>query len=148
MRDWNRFNAEKKGRAGENMNPKNPIGLPTKKQIDTIHLLTTELKAEGLDAFFVESYTSLKQNRVWAAQLIRRLEAEKAKFETEHGLRPGVWKYVNLCKHRETGKTIHYVTKRKFSAPAGYICLGQVGTRFIPHGDEPVSTPLTNPEAV
>ena len=39
--------------------------------------------------------------------------------------------YVNLCKHRETGKKIKYRTTKYCAAPVGYEFIGQISKEVI-----------------
>jgi hypothetical protein len=120
----------RKGRNGKELHPYYSLHPPTKKQIELIETLVEEFRAEGGDCWYADD-CAWKKSGVVAYQLAQRLIKDKANYEKDNGLRPGEWKFVNLCRNRATGKTIRYVTSVKWGYPKGYEFLGQVGTKFV-----------------
>ena len=133
--DRTTFPTAKKSREGTPLYPIYRTKAPTYRQLNTIKTVAEEFRAEGGNPFYVDAEDEWKVSFYRAQQIINRLLWDKAHYEKAHGLRPGVWKYVNLCKENETGKRIHYITKRKYGCPKGYSFIGQIGTRFYPNSE-------------
>ena len=122
------INWEKRNRMLDGLNGANPYRqrrpMPTtKKQYDYIMDMVKELEEHGVPAMWVVEQSDFEKCSANAINVTRALRALKQK----HGLfEETVTEYVNLCKHKETGKKIKYRTTKFCGHPAGYEFLGML----------------------
>ena len=125
--DWEGVNRAIKGANGISVTPyfnKNDEP-PSKKQVDYIEQLLKDLLSNGVDVSWWDQITcgDWKRSKSEAWFLTRKL----VWLRYSNGIPSGAETiYVNLCKHKETGKKIKYKTHHKFAAPKGYEFIGQL----------------------
>lgn len=125
--DWDGFNRAIKGANGISVTPyfNYKDALPSKKQLDYIEQLMKDLTSHGVDATWwgdvVFENWKISKRDAWL--LTRKLVWLRYSHEIPSGTET---MFVNLCRHKETGKKIKYKTRHKFAAPKGYEFIGQI----------------------
>ena len=125
--EWHKVNNRVKGYNGFSMAPRytKQDGLPSKKQLDYIERLISDLKKHGADPTWMEQIVAGDYKR--SAGAAYDLTSNLVWMRYQMGIDSGTdVTYVNLCKDKETGKKIKYRTKHRFAAPKGYEFIGQL----------------------
>lgn len=127
------INWEKRKRVLDGIHGQNPCHRdrklpPTEAQIKYILQLVAELESHGIEARWILEDRKYTRHRCEAFTVIRTLRNMKM----DAGLfKPSRTEYVNLCKHKETGKKIKYRTSKFGGAPIGYEFIGQLSKETI-----------------
>lgn len=128
--NWEKHRRKLDGMSG--INPyHNQLGNtqpPTEAQIIYINDLISELESMGIEAKWVledRPYLRFRREAVLTIRQLRKLKIDKGLYK------PSRTEYVNLCRHKETGKKIKYRTSKFCSAPKGYEFIGQLSKETI-----------------
>lgn len=129
------INWEHHKRVMKNVNGVNPYSKEcgimkntSESQYNYIRDLIAFLGKHGIDANWVVQSTKGYKHRPTTAQMIRTLN----QIMKDNGLIGDIRiEYLNLCKHRETGKKIKYRTTKFGSAPVGYEFIGQLSKEIM-----------------
>lgn len=120
--DWTKRNKMLDGLNGYNPYRKENTQPPTEEQLKYIDGLVAKLKAHGVDADFAVHPRSIKYRRcaMETIHTLRQLMSDNGLYENMRT------EYINLCRHKETGKKIKYRTTKWCAAPVGYEFLGML----------------------
>ena len=116
-----------KGWKGISPNRRENTQLPSNEQLKYIDSLVELLERNGIDASSMVN-SGTKKYRSYATSTIRALRQVMADNNLFAETRT---EYINLCRHKETGKKIKYRTTKWCSAPVGYEFLGMLSKETV-----------------
>lgn len=134
MVNWEKRRRMLDGFHGVNPYRSRKYNPPTKDQIIYINDLVKTLESNGVEVKWLLEDGHYARHKLDAVCLIKNLKSLMA----DSGLyRASKTEYINLCRHKETGKKIKYRTSKFGSAPKGYEFLGQLSKETIYYDVEP-----------
>jgi len=126
--NWTKRNRMLDGVYGQNPYRGKTPKPTTQKQMKYIFDLIDELENHGVPAKWIlddGDYAKCSANAITTIRVLRQLKRDNGLYAESKTY------YINLCKHKETGKKIKYRTTKFCGAPKDYEFLGMLSRETV-----------------